>query len=181
VGGKRWIAALVAALVVGAASVPAHASDWPRNGSRRVVVVVDGVGPAWDAPLGASVAQWNRSPKLDVRVVAGATDAPTGTCPAQPGQIRICSANYTPHLAGGSSMALGCAASANPCASIRIDTGIITQPIAAKWGITKTWLDGWGGRRALLLHQVGAALGIDTRTRTVLSNNDLANIAARFP
>src|SRR6266545_4889570 len=94
------IPAAVIVVIVGLASAPAHANHswgsfhWARTGPVQVTIVSSLTG-GWVGNLVTANNDWNKSPYLENRVVAGATDTTTRRRCAMPsGGIRVCNLAY---------------------------------------------------------------------------------------
>jgi hypothetical protein len=166
-------------LAVGAMAVALAACNpaisLPSSGGVKQLKIVDSTGSLWRAPIANAAADWDKAPEIAITVVPGPTDAPNGTCAADPGTIRICTANYKPNVHDdGVEVRQNVDASGTVVsASVRLDNSVLN----AIWGENLTNLEIDGGRRVVSCFTIGEALGLRFNHSPYSCMNDIGAFA----
>lgn len=168
---KRAIAVLASATLALALAACGPAISLPSSGGVKQLTIVDSTGSQWHTPLANAAADWDHAPELAIRVVPGPMDAPNGTCAADPGTIRICTANYRPNVRNrGVEVRQNTDATGKiVSASVRLDTNVLNTVVTFIY--TNLEID--GGRRVVACNVIGQALGVPFNTAAYSCMNRL--------
>ena len=136
--------------------------------------MVDSTGPEWHAVLRNQVSKWdNPVAQLNISIVDGPSDSPTGNCPASPGTIRVCVTNYRPNVPFGWRMYTTRNQSGRiVSASIMIDPSVLQQVwMWLPFHTPLTYMFVWGGRAGIACMAVGMALGASNPSGYTCNDN----------
>ena len=99
---KRYLAVAAVAAVLMSFAPQASAAPccyqgwhWKRTHNPFTVTILSSVTSSWSVPLARAAAQWSRSSKFDMRIVAGAHGRATRQrCVETRGEVHVCNGNY---------------------------------------------------------------------------------------